>query len=72
MVAGWANRGLMIVKTMKETISTSSGLIEGWECSRCWMRWTGDCCRSANCSAAVAGAVRCRRSWSRGLPCRSG
>ena len=26
---GAANRGLMIVKTMKETISTSSGLIDG-------------------------------------------
>ena len=34
-VAGCANRGLMIVKTIMEMISTSSGLSAGWECSRC-------------------------------------
>ena len=56
IVAGWANRGLMMVKTMKAMISTSSGLSAGWECSRCWMRCTGDWRRMANCSAAVAGA----------------
>ena len=55
-VPGCAKRGLMMVKTIMATISTSSGLIAGWECSRCCMRCTGDCCRRANCSAAVAGA----------------
>ena len=29
IVAGWANRGLMIVNTMMETTSTSNGLIAG-------------------------------------------
>jgi hypothetical protein len=29
MVAGWANRGLMIVKTMKAMTSTSNGLSAG-------------------------------------------
>ena len=33
------------------------------------MRWSGDCCRSANCSAAVAVPV-VRLLLSRGLPCR--
>ena len=35
IVAGWANRGLMIVKTMMAMISTINGLSAGWECSRC-------------------------------------
>ena len=56
MVLGVAKRGLRMVKMMKDSSRTSSGLIEGCECSRCWIRWTGDCCRAANCSAALAGA----------------
>ena len=67
IVAGAAKRGLMIVKTMQATMSTSNGLIAGCEWRRCWMRWTGDCRRRANCSAAVVGAVV---STLIGLPCR--
>ena len=63
IVAGWANRGLMMVKTMQATTSTSSGLSAGWECSRCWIRCTGDCRRMANCSAAVAGAWVSTLMW---------
>src|SRR5690242_18288355 len=57
IVAGEANRGLTMVNAMKATTSTSNGLIAGWECNRCWTRWTGDCRRIANCSAAVVGVL---------------
>ena len=45
-----------MVNTMQATTSTINGLRAGCECNRCCTRCNGDCCRIANCSAAVAGA----------------
>ena len=49
---GEANLGLSVLNATNERTRTRNGLIAGWECSACWMRCTGERCRSANCSLA--------------------
>ena len=66
-MAGWAKRGFKIVKNDGGMISTSSGLIEGWECNKVLDALNGRLLTLGELFGRSGGRVGCRVSLSHGF-----